>query len=400
MKKLLPILFLLFSTSVFGQNLSDLDKALSGETQQAVAQKEEQRYYVPPIFNPMFVQTPQAETFPDFLRRRSGEHGTFDDLKKITGNGKGIKVGIVDTGVDKTHLKGDLSGVVKAKDFTRSRFGFYDRQGHGSHVSGHIGARKNGKGIEGIASECEIYHAKGLGDQGFGTESQLANAIDWLISEDVDIISLSLGGGYSQQIEDACKRAADAGIIVFAALGNDGNNGDGHPGNSKYTFGIAAVDYDMNIANFSSRSKMAFLSGYGVNVVSCTLNGNYAKFSGTSMATPDQAGIAALLLGYFKKVGVEIKGNADYWRAIKPSMIDLGAPKWDREYGNGFLDVWHVVKRYQTDPDDPNDPDDPDEPNDPDEPVDPPQEDPWRRDYDKIGEILIQGKKHLILREK
>jgi len=348
---------------------------------------EEKKYFAPPVFNAQQVATPRAETYPDFLRKR----GDFRELKRITGNGRGIRVGIVDTGIDKMHRSGDLSGVVEAKDFTNSRYGWGDRNGHGSHVSGHIGARNNGSGIEGIASECDIYHAKGLGDEGFGTETQIAAAIDWLIDKRVHILSLSLGGERSEKIEAACRRAAKAGIIIFAALGNDGPRGkDGPPGNSKFTIGVAAVDYEKSIARFSSPSQQALLSGYGVNVVSCTTNGNYSAFSGTSMATPDQAGIAALILGYMKSIGKPIKGNRAYWDLILPSVTDLGPSGWDNRYGNGFLDVWDVIKRNP-----PGDASDPTNPRPP--PVN--DQNPYAN-FVEVGSAVIDGRKFILIGEK
>lgn len=281
-----------------------------------------------------------AETKPQFLSQR----GDFRKLKEITGNGQGIKIGIGDTGVDRSHLEGDLVNVVEAKDFTGSRFGAIDRNMHGSHVTCHIGAKRDQNGIEGIASESELYHAKVLGDSGSGSSQGIARGIMWLADQGCKIINLSLGGGYSEDIEQACKYASEQGVLVFAALGNDGNRRDGHPGNSRYTFGVAAVDYNMQLANFSSRSDKAIFAGYGVNVLSCSLNGQYARISGTSMATPDQAGIAGLICSYMEKVGEPVVNMSHYWDIVKPAVVDLGPEGWDRGYGFGFIDIWKVLE--------------------------------------------------------
>lgn len=357
------------------------------------AQQEEIQYPIPSVRQNFSIQynTESQEVHPGFLTKR----GDFKTLKKITGNGKGIKVGIVDTGVDETHRRGDLSGVVEAKDFTNSRSGWRDLAGHGSHVAGMIGARADGKGIEGIASESELYIAKGLGDRGFGSETEIANAIDWLIQKDVDIINLSLGGGYSQRIEQAVQRATNAGILVFAALGNDGTRGDGHPGNSKYTLGIAAVDYNLRLADFSSRSKMALLSGFGVDIFSCVSGGRYAAYSGTSMATPDQAGIAALVLGHQRKLGKDIANMNEYFALIEPFIKDLGPSGPDSGYGYGFFEVQKYLEKYGDEkPEDPTDPDDPFDPGNP----DPKPENPYDG-FKKIGEVIWENRKYILLEE-
>ena len=187
-------------------------------------QDDELKYRLPP-FTVVSMEDGSSrqlsETYPGFLQKR----GDFQRFKRITGNGKGIKVGVADTGLDYTHYQngGDLSGMVEAKDFTGSRYRNYPPwadvvSGHGSHCAGHIGAKNNGKGIEGIASDCELYIAKVLNDRGFGSDRGIASGIDWLASKDVDIINLSLGGEFSQAIENAVQRATKKGILVLSLI--------------------------------------------------------------------------------------------------------------------------------------------------------------------------------------
>jgi len=293
-----------------------------------------------PIYDVEYVPTPLAESASEFLTQR----GDWQLLKQTTGDGLGIKVGVGDTGVDKLHLAGDLKGVINAKDFTNSKYGYYDRHSHGSHCTGHIGARRDSEGMVGLASSCEMVHAKVLGDSGSGSSTGIAKGIRWMIDEKCHIISLSLGGGFSQEIENACKDAADAGVFVIAAMGNEGTRGDGHPGNSRYTFGVVAVDYEKRLASFSSRSKMAKYSGYGVNVLSCGLNGKYVKMSGTSMATPDQAGLLALYLSWRKKYNLPLPSTMEELEAmLSPAVEDLGSPGWDIGYGLGFINIWKLI---------------------------------------------------------
>jgi subtilisin len=298
-----------------------------------------------PIYDYQEVATPLSETADEFLTQR----GDWNLLKTLTGDGLGIKVGVGDTGVDKTHLDGDLKGVKNAKDFTGSRYDFYDRHSHGSHCTGHIGARRDGQGMVGLASSCDMVHAKVLGDNGSGSSTGIARGIRWMIDEKCHIISLSLGGGFSQEIENACRDAAEAGVFVLAAMGNNGTRGDGHPGNSRYTFGVVAVDYQKRLAAFSSRSKMAKYSGYGVNVMSCGLNGKYVRMSGTSMATPDQAGLLALYLSWRKKYSLPLPKTMEELEALlSPGVEDLGSPGWDIGYGLGFINIWKLIETTPT----------------------------------------------------
>lgn len=300
-----------------------------------------------PIYDVQEVSTPLAESADGFLTQR----GDWKKLKELTGDGKGIKVGVGDTGVDPTHRNGDLKGVVDAKDFTGSRYGWHDRHSHGSHCSGHIGARSDGQGMVGLASSCTMYHAKVLGDSGSGSVSGIANGVRWLADQGCHIISLSLGGGYSEAIEGACREVSQQGVLIFAAMGNEGTRGDGHPGNSRYTFGIAAVDYQKRLASFSSRSKMAKYSGYGVNVVSCGLNGRYVGMSGTSMACPDQAGLCALYLSWRAKNGLVLPRTMEELEGMYVAGLeDLGEPGHDVGYGLGFINIWKLLEELPPTP--------------------------------------------------
>lgn len=295
---------------------------------------------------------PAAETIPQFLSKR----GDWKKLKEITGNGKGIKVGVGDTGVSQNHLDGDLKGVT-ARSFVPRESANDVISGHGTHVICHVLARGDDTGIQGLASDATGLAAKVLSNRGSGASSWIANGINWLTDEGCDIINLSLGGGYSQQIEDAVRRADEAGVIVFAALGNDGTRSSGWPGNSKHAIGVAAVDFNLNIARFSSRSNEAELSGYGVSVLSCFSQG-YQRLSGTSMATPDQSGVCALILSYMKKIGKPVRGREAYMELVKPAVIDRGATGKDREYGYGFVDVWKVIEQNPAEekPEEPTEP--------------------------------------------
>jgi subtilisin family serine protease len=305
-------------------------------------------YKLPPIrIDGVMTHIPYSEQYPEFHTRR----GNPSTNMERGGDGTGIHVGVGDTGVDKRHHQDDLSGVVEMRDFTNSRFGPWDNHFHGSHCLGHIGARLADAGMVGLAPRCTQYSAKVLGDGGSGDVNGIASGIRWMASKGCHIISLSLGGGFSSAIENACKEVRQQGVIIFAAMGNDGTRGSGHPGNSKNTIGVCAVDYNKELASFSSRSIEAYLSGYGVGVLSCGLNGTYVRSSGTSMATPDQAGICAKILGrmQFLKLPLPKDQDAYFNICVKANAVeDLGAPGRDVGYGFGFIDINRVFQYLDT----------------------------------------------------
>ena len=230
------------------------------------------------------------------------------DLWKET-KGKGIRVGVIDTGACLNHP--DLkTAIVASKDFT-GKGTAEDGGGHGSHCAGIIGARENGMGCVGVAPECELYIAKALRDNGSGDFSYITAAVYWLMEQDVDIISMSLGGGYDDvPLHEALKEAAKSGIVLIAAAGNDGVSSlddVDYPGRYAEVVAVGAIDANMNIAGYSSVGPQVDVLAPGSNVYSTYLNNSYALLSGTSMATPFVSGVVALVLAHAEKEGKNIR---------------------------------------------------------------------------------------------
>lgn len=273
--------------------------------------------------------------------------------------GEGVTVGIIDTGCQLDHP--DLAGAIKdARDFSRSWSGPEDKQGHGSHCAGVIGARKDGKGIIGIAPRCSLLIAKGLGDDGSGGSRSIADAIDWCIVKGADVISMSLGSPVPDQaILAAIQRAAKAGIFVIAAAGNDGKaNSVNYPARFRETIAVAAVDRDGRVAKFSSQGPQVDIAAPGEDILSCFLNSGYAKMSGTSMATPFVAGVVALAVARHKGIespSTPLKDVADLREHIKRTAKDAGPVGRDDGYGWGLIDPANLVGRDEPKPAPPTD---------------------------------------------
>lgn len=226
-----------------------------------------------------------------------------------TATGRGVRVAVLDTGLDLAHP--DFAGrSITSQSFVAGE-PVADGQGHGTHTTGTacgpadplVGRRY------GVAAEAEIFAGKVLNDAGFGTDASVLAGIDWAITSACQVISMSLGADIrevSTAYETVGRRALEAGTLIVAAAGNNasrsiGNRGFvGVPANSPSIMAVAAVDADLRVADFSAASNpvaggQVDIAGPGVDVYSSwPLPRRYNTISGTSMATPHVAGIAAL----------------------------------------------------------------------------------------------------------
>lgn len=193
-----------------------------------------------------------------------------------------------------------------------------DDNGHGTHCSGIIGAEgNNDEGIAGINWKVQIMPLKFMGRGGFGTTKNAIEAINYAIDRkqkgvNVRVINASWGSTqYSKALEDAIRAAGEAGILFVAASGNNSTDNDKRPHYpSNYdlpnVISVAALDRNDQIASFSNFGvKTVHIAAPGKDILSTWLNGSYREASGTSMATPYVAGIAALILASEPKLSVE-----------------------------------------------------------------------------------------------
>jgi subtilisin family serine protease len=215
-----------------------------------------------------------------------------------TSRGKGVKVAILDTGIDIDHpdLDDNLAGCQNFISWYRN---CDDDNGHGTHVAGIIAAEDNDFGVVGVAPEARLYALKVLNRNGSGYLSDILEALDWAITNDMDVVSMSLGTNSDiQSFHQAIQKVNQAGIVIVAAGGNDGpgNNTVDYPAAYSEVMAVAATDSSNNVPSWSSRGAEIDLAAPGVNVYSTYLRGGYQTMSGTSMSTPHVTGVVALRL--------------------------------------------------------------------------------------------------------
>ncbi len=258
--------------------------------------------------------------------------------------GAGVKVAVLDTGVDAGHE--DLAlNIVAAKDFTNSNEGFYDtdKLGHGTHVAGIIGAIDNEIGVVGIAPEVDLYCGKVLRSSAYGQISWLVDGITWAIENEVDVISMSLGTlTDDEKLHSAIKEARCNGIYVICAAGNRGSSLDAVDYPAKYdeTLAVGSIDLNKKISSFSSVGKQVDVVAPGQDIWSTIPGSNYGLISGTSMATPFVSGLIALMISKHRIYGghTELRTLEDLKSHLKKVTEDLGPLGRDYTFGHGLVD--------------------------------------------------------------
>jgi hypothetical protein len=307
------------------------------------------------------------EAFQHFDTNRNG---VFDAGERKPG--EGVVVAVIDTGVDFTHPQlapniwenpneirwnyqdDDENGFpddVLGWDFVDRHANVRDGNGHGTHVAGTIAAvADDGVGIAGVAPWAKIMILRGLRDDGRGNSDALAASIVYAVDNGADILSNSWGGLFqSQSVREAFEYAAAHGVLSLAAAGNsDVDVRTTSPANLPQVVAVAALESDDTRAPFSNYGLGIGISAPGVRVLSLNANGGanfiarqrpdfvideqHMALSGTSMACPHAAGVAALLLSAFPaETAEEIRGRL----LAGGNPLDALNPGFERRLGRG-----------------------------------------------------------------
>lgn len=302
------------------------------------------------------------------------EMAQVTDLHDAQLSGAGVRMCIVDTGLDLTHPDLQHLTLIAWRDFVNGRADPYDDQGHGTAMAGIIFARGR---LHGIAPDAELIAVKAISASGSGADARIANAISFCTDPNRDgspmdgahVISLSLGGGshpfLGSATEAAVNLAMDRGAIVVAAAGNDGQEDDGDvesPASVSRVVAVGAVDRRGIIAPFSSRgennggfpsqqredpNRKPEVVAPGVGISTLLVGAAYGFVSGTSPAAAFVAGVIALLL----EAHPNYRLNPFQLQPLKTALMQGALPvdgqtlPHDEHYGYGIAQALAASQR-------------------------------------------------------
>jgi subtilisin family serine protease len=291
---------------------------------------------------PDWVATISAQTLPWGVDRVEADWTTFSGM-----TGVGVKVAVIDTGIWSSD--GTPAGV--HPDLIANYRGGYDFialdafpedvNGHGTHVAGTIAAVNNTIGVVGVAPGVDLYALKACTNAGSCPYSEFADAVDWAITNGIQVVNYSAAGTASSTLmEAACQRAFDAGLTIVAAAGNS-NTAVGYPAAYSTVIAVGATTTANLRASFSNYGAALDLVAPGVDIYSTFLGefgfSGYYTMSGTSMASPHVAGSAALLVAAGTTDPTAIRDR------LTATATDLGAAGRDNAYGYGLVNAAAAV---------------------------------------------------------
>jgi subtilisin family serine protease len=255
----------------------------------------------------------------------------------ITTGSTDVVVAILDTGYERTHEDLEAVPIVSRKNIRTGTKNVNDGYGHGTHVAGTIASStNNGYGVASMAPGVTLMPIKVLDANGYGYWSDFLDGVDWAVSHGADIVNMSLGSYLSaNQIanwQPTFTAAWEAGTMVIAAAGNNNNASLFYPASFANVVSVSATNNNDAKAPFSSYGSAVDVSAPGVSIASTYRDNEYWSMSGTSMATPHVAGLAALIRSIHPEFTL-----AEVETAIKATALDLGDAGWDKYFGHGRI---------------------------------------------------------------
>lgn len=206
--------------------------------------------------------------------------------------GAGVTVCVVDTGIDARHPDLRVAAGYNAVDPSRP---FIDDHGHGTHVSGTLAGLGVGGGVTGVAPDVTLIGAKALDSTGHGSYATMIAGMQWCVEKGAKVVNMSMGNYEgTRALADAVVALTQTGALLVAAAGNNYGHSVAFPAAYPQAIAVTASDDQDHWAGFSSRGPEVDLIAPGVDVLSTYNDGGYKAMSGTSMASPHVAGMAAL----------------------------------------------------------------------------------------------------------
>lgn len=281
--------------------------------------------------------------------------------------GAGVKVGIVDSGIDYNHpdLKDNYKG---GYNFVENNSDPYDNElnSHGTHVAGIIAARDNGTGIVGVAPAASLYAIKVFGANNSGGDlSTIIAGIEWSIDNGMNVVNLSIGLDSSMAsvllpLREVCDRAYQKGIVLVAAGGNGGRERVSIPAAYDSVIAVSATDHNNlrgvfqdpsnpNLPQTTNTGPEIELTAPGVDIKSTVPGGGYALLSGTSQAAPHVAGAVAVVLSAgIKDTNGDGHLTDEVRQRLASTAVDLGTPGRDTIFGWGLVDLAAATAQPET----------------------------------------------------
>lgn len=270
-----------------------------------------------------------------------------DGAWDLAGTGR-VKVGIVDNGVDYNHpdLAGNFVPGEPGYDFVNNdNDPKPDDPGisqafHGTHVAGIAAAvTDNGAGIAGWAG-AQLLAVRVLDDSGSGNTSDLASGIRWAADRGCRVVNMSLGSSSAPTpLVEACRYAGARNVLLVAASGNEGSVSVNYPAALAECIAVGSLSPRSRISTFSNRGPEQELVAPGESIASAVPGGSYGLAGGTSMASPEVAGVAALVLS------LDTAMTTSRLRAIlAAAAIDMGSAGRDQTFGFGLLNARRAME--------------------------------------------------------
>ena len=257
--------------------------------------------------------------------------------------GEGINVAVIDTGVDPDHpdLMANIEGKYSA--IPPNIHTVDDRYGHGTHVAGTIAAISNEIGVVGVGPKIDLWIVKASAG-GILLLKDLLESYDFVINtwfdddpnNNIQVVSMSYGGGYSAPEAEMLQKAWDIGIILVAAAGNEGGAVI-YPAALPFVIAVSAMNIDDQITGWSNSGPEIDLAAPGSGITSTYLRGGYATWSGTSMATPHVSASAALAIASHPRMT-----SQEIVQLLFDKAEDLGDSGFDCLFGHGLVDAQAV----------------------------------------------------------
>ena len=275
------------------------------------------------------------------------------------GIGEGVIVAVLDTGVDVDGEDG-LNDVVPGKDIVYGSDPTYDARGHGTHVAGTIAqTTDNGYGVAGVAWGASVMPVKVLSNGGSGSMWGVAQGMLYACDNGADVINMSLSSrGSSQYIASAIEECHDADVVMVASTGNSGSSSIGWPARRDGIIAVGATYKGGGRSSYSNYGYGMELVAPGSAILQETPKG-WGTYSGTSMAAPHVAGVAALVRG----AGIE--SHDEVREILQETAVDWGNTGYDTVYGYGYLDaeaaMIEAYERLENDTPETEDPEDEEE---------------------------------------